>query len=90
MADIVERLRDPVRDSWDEQVMDEAADEIERNRAAIAELVYALKEAAGVLEAFKFQSQTAAQVLEESLAAIAKHEQPERPISERHAHGVFW
>ncbi len=32
MSDIVSKLRDPLRDSWDEVVMDEAADEIESLR----------------------------------------------------------
>lgn len=54
------------------------ANEIEERKknkiliAAAPDLLYSLKEAAAVLEAFKFQSQTAAQVLSEAYAVIAK------------------
>jgi hypothetical protein len=35
MTDILERLRDNTRDSWDAEIMDDAAREIERLRAEL-------------------------------------------------------
>lgn len=71
-----------------------AADEIERNRAAIVELVVALEKC--LRRSIPHQDDADADRVRDLLhievtsrAAIAKHEQPERPISERHAHGVF-
>lgn len=73
MSDIVERLRE-FEHNWSDKLdmadaCQDAADEIERNRAAIAELVVALKYArsCGIFATF---------VISDLDAIIAKHQQP--------------
>lgn len=79
MSDIIERLRE-FEHNWADKLdmadaCQDAADEIERNRAAIAELVGALSELCTRID-IDGASPLDSSEYSDALAAITKHQQP--------------